>query len=80
MSEHGSFCCDNFAKETSRVHAFSGGGWAYVGAVDRPTGQIEQSDDGSWNVNGCCGGGCYVLIGMRFCPFCGTTLPSKANT
>ena len=33
---------------------------------------LEWSD--GWCLNGCCGGGCYVLIDMKFCPFCGGTL------
>jgi hypothetical protein len=28
-----------------------------------------------WHVNGCCGGGCYVLSDILFCPFCGSRLP-----
>lgn len=31
---------------------------------------IEYVD--GFNVNGCCGGGCYVLSDLEFCPFCGT--------
>ncbi len=23
---------------------------------------------------GCCGGGCYIFVDMRFCPFCGQPL------
>jgi len=44
-----------------------------------PDPQIEQSDDGTWAVNGCCGGGCYVLIDVRFCPFCGSAVPGGAR-
>lgn len=40
-------------------------------------GQFEQADDGSWNVNGCCGGGCYVLSEIRFCPYCGRHLTKR---
>ena len=36
-------------------------------------------DDGSWNVNGCCGGGCYVLSEIRFCPYCGRHLTKRAG-
>lgn len=31
----------------------------------------ENNDPGKWNVLGCCKH-CYVLTGVRFCPFCGT--------
>lgn len=29
---------------------------------------------GGWHVNGCCGGGCYVLTDIKYCPFCGKAL------
>lgn len=29
---------------------------------------------GAFAINGCCGGGCYVIMGIRFCPFCGERL------
>ena len=33
-----------------------------------------------WQVNGCCGGGCYVLQDIKFCPFCGAALaPPEAQ-
>lgn len=34
-------------------------------------------EDG-WGIPGCCGGGCYVQQGLRFCPFCGQPLPGVA--
>jgi rRNA maturation endonuclease Nob1 len=27
-----------------------------------------------WSIYGCCGGGCYVITEIRFCPFCGKNL------
>ena len=35
-----------------------------------------------WHLNGCCGGGCYVLADIRYCPFCGTHLlpPGEEDT
>jgi len=69
------FCCAALAKEVGEHRSFAGGGYMYP-SVLHPTGQIEQCDDGSWAVNGCCGGGCYVLTEVRFCPFCGTKLPT----
>lgn len=68
------FCCEALAKEVGEHKAFAGGGMMYPPGMS-PTGQIEQDRDGSWNVNGCCGGGCYVLNEIKFCPFCGTALP-----
>ena len=34
----------------------------------------EYVDDG-WAVPGCCGGGCYILQEVKYCPFCGKGLP-----
>lgn len=67
------FCCEKFAKEVGEVGSFSGGGMLYP-ADQHPTGQIEMMDDGTWAVNGCCGGGCYVLTDLKFCPFCGAKI------
>jgi hypothetical protein len=69
------FCCEAFVREVKDHSAFAGGGLMYPPEM-RPIGQIEQDQDGTWNVNGCCGGGCCVLTKVRFCPFCGTALPS----
>ena len=35
---------------------------------------IVKSEDGTWNVNGCCGGGCFVIDDIKHCPFCGSEL------
>jgi hypothetical protein len=70
------FCCEALAKEVRENSGFVGGGGLYPASI-QPTGQIEQDDDGTWNVNGCCGGGCFVLTNVRFCPFCGTKLPTS---
>ncbi len=72
-----SICCAELAKEIGEHKALAGGGFAYPPSM-HPTGQIEQANDGSWNVNGCCGGGCYVLNDIKFCPFCGTKLPDAS--
>jgi hypothetical protein len=44
----------------------------------RPSAQIEWAE-GGWHVNGCCGGGCFVLTNIKFCPFCGTKLLPGAD-
>lgn len=71
------YCCDRFKKECNEIQALMGGGYAYPKEMN-PTSQIIFSDNGegkkTWNVNGCCGGGCYVLIDLKFCPWCGTKL------
>ena len=30
----------------------------------------DHLEDG-WAINGCCGGGCYTIDHIIFCPFCG---------
>ena len=38
-------------------------------------GQFEYCEDiEMWAINGCCGGQCFVVDEMRFCPFCGYKL------
>lgn len=70
MSE---FCCESFAKQFKSHKPYAGGGLL----TDNPSPQqIEQSDDGTWNIIGCCGG-CYVITKMKFCPFCGSVLPNN---
>ena len=64
-------CCDELARATGIYK-----GYAHLNPPSmRPDGQIEQDEDKRWHVNGCCGGGCYVLRDIKFCPFCGTKLP-----
>ncbi len=36
---------------------------------------LELTNDLGWCVNGCCGGGCFVLAEVKFCPYCGAKLP-----
>jgi len=72
------FCCDAFASQAKTHKAFLGGGFAYS-PDHQPTGQIEPDSDGSWNVNGCCGGGCYVLTGLRYCPWCGERIADQKD-
>ena len=28
----------------------------------------------SLNIEGCCGGNCYVIRGIKYCPFCGKAI------
>ena len=68
------YCCKEFEKNATRHQPFAASGLAYSEIGDAPTGQIERDCDGEWSVNGCCGGGCYVLTNLKYCPFCGTKL------
>ena len=65
-------CCEKWNEEAGRLRATVGVG-LYPDS-SRPAGQIEH-DGKAWNVNGCCGGGCYVLQNIKFCPFCGVAVP-----
>jgi hypothetical protein len=72
-------CCDAFAEQAGRIQAMAGGGFMYPPEMT-PSAQFEPDDDGeTWNINGCCGGGCYVVTDMRFCPYCGTKLQPHAR-
>ena len=46
----------------------------YQGWTPRAHEGLERSSADSWSLNGCCGGGCFVMTKIRFCPFCGTML------
>lgn len=59
------FCCTRFAQRVVIKHEISYG---------RKPKVIEQEKDGTWNVNGCCGGGCWVLEKIVYCPYCATKL------
>jgi hypothetical protein len=66
-------CCSEFAKQAGELLAPVAGG-LYPPSF-RPKSQFQQDNkSGSWNINGCCGGGCYVVINMKFCPYCGAKL------
>lgn len=46
---------------------------------DREDPAIEfDAGDKSYDVPGCCGGGCYVLQDLDFCPWCGFKLRPQA--
>lgn len=66
------YCCAEFAEQAGHLKPLAGGGLMYPREV-RPPAQFV-CDEGDWHINGCCGGGCYVVTGMKFCPYCGTKL------
>jgi competence CoiA-like predicted nuclease len=33
--------------------------------------------DNNINLNSCCGGGCYAMQGLLYCPFCGKRIVVK---
>lgn len=67
------YCCKEFAEQAGELQAPVGGGGLYPDEM-RPLAQFEPDDDGTWSINGCCGGGCFVVTNMRFCPYCGAKL------
>lgn len=73
ISKREKFCCKKFAEEAKALRAPVGGGMLYPLGF-RPHGQFQLDEDGTWNINGCCGGGCYVVSDMKFCPFRGAEL------
>lgn len=72
------FCCDKFAHEAGHLRPPAGAGMMYPPEV-RPIAQFERDEDGTWNINGCCGGGCYVVTEVKFCPFCGAGLTTEES-
>jgi hypothetical protein len=64
-------CCDAFAKAVGDDIYTRGG--ALFSTPQKNQGEIVNDEDGTYAVPGCCGS-CYVLIGMKFCPFCGAAL------
>lgn len=59
------YCCEKFAE--------------LADPGDNPPAQFVRADDGEWCIHGCCGGHCYVVVDMKFCPFCGTKLEAPAR-
>lgn len=46
-------------------------------ASESVNGSIDLIEDG-YSINGCCGGGCYIIYKIRYCPFCGIRLLKEA--
>ena len=71
-------CCLEFA-EQAKLKGLAGGGVMYP-LEHRPRGQIEYDPESKkWDVNGCCGGGCYVIKDLVFCPWCGSVIPEPLD-
>jgi len=66
------YCCKEFQEMVENYCDPVGSGLLYP--IPPPDGQFEKDDNDTWNIYGCCGGGCYVVTGMKFCPFCGARL------
>jgi hypothetical protein len=68
------YCCTQFAEQAGKLQAPAGGVFAYPEYL-RPSAQFEPDVmAGEWNINGCCGGGCFIVTQMKFCPYCGSKL------
>ena len=66
------YCCEKFANQATSAQAPVGGGMLFPAEM-QPLAQFER-DGETWNIYGCCGGGCFVVTDMTFCPFCGAKL------
>ena len=81
--EEGDFmkhCCNKFAKQAGELQPPVGGGHLYP-SIMTPNAQFEPDiENKTWNINGCCGGGCFVVTEMSFCPFCGLKLAISNDT
>ncbi len=67
-------CCEKFAESAGKLQALAGGVGLYPQSICPPAQFEFNEQDNTWGINGCCGGGCYVVTGMVFCPFCGAKL------
>ena len=41
---------------------------------ERISQELVMQDDATYDVPGCCGGGCNIISGLKYCPFCGERL------
>ena len=64
------YCCNEFEEKATQ---YEGKGISMYPSGP-PKAQFELDSDNSWGINGCCGGGCFVVTGMKYCPFCGAKL------
>lgn len=71
------YCCPSFKEMATGISSV---GPAALASPTRNVSQFEYCEsDQSWAINGCCGGQCFVVTGMKFCPFCGTLLQSPID-
>lgn len=58
MTKDKTYCCEKFAADVreSKFELITFDADSYT----------------TWVVAGCCGGGCYVISDMQYCPYCGT--------
>lgn len=66
-------CCESFAKLLGTSGGKSPLAVGYAGQFGS-TRQVDLEADGTYNIAGCCGGGCYVVEDARFCMFCGAEI------
>lgn len=62
-------CCEKWTEATGSVISVGPAAIAYGGSTI--SAQVEKQEDGKFSVNGCCGGQCYVLTDIAYCPWCG---------
>lgn len=64
------YCCKEFEYKATHYD----GKPVSMYPLPRPEAQFKKDEDGEWGIYGCCGGGCYVVSDMKYCPFCGKEL------
>lgn len=52
------YCCEQFESKANR----------------ESRDYLFEPYNGAWVINGCCGGGCFVVSNMKYCPYCGVEL------
>lgn len=52
---------------------------AFASEVEARQIEFTALPHASWCVNGCCGGGCYVLQDLVFCPWCSAQLKAPST-
>lgn len=64
------YCCNKFKSHAIKATSTSPSSLVYDS--DDPSPQFKK-DGGKWNILGCCHN-CYVVEGMKYCPFCGAQI------
>ena len=62
-------CCKDFAEQM--LQEVRDGDISFGGGFISSTQGEYDEEEKVWNVNGCCGGGCFVITGLKYCPWCG---------
>lgn len=67
------YCCKEFEKQATTLMPCIGSGWLYPAELN-PSAQFERDEDGTWVIYDSGGDRSAVVVGMKFCPYCGASL------